>query len=99
MTCINRTNSKRTLSTKLAAGLAISAFLMLGTFVASAEAQPRPDQHRDDHRGHGGGWARGPVYYAPPPVVYAQPYYYAPPPVVYGPTIGIVLPGVSIAIQ
>jgi len=38
MTCIIDTKSKRHLSAKLAAGLAISAFLVLGTFVAAASA-------------------------------------------------------------
>ena len=69
------------------------AALVLGSFVASAEAQPRREEHRDDHRGDRG------RYYAPPPVVYVQPNYYAPPPVVYGPAVGVYLPGVSIAIQ
>jgi hypothetical protein len=97
MTCIIDTNSKRHLSTKLAAGLAISALLVLGTSLAPASAQ----DHRDDHHGgdrHGdwhGGRGGG---YAPPPVVYGTPYY-APPPVVYGPAVGVYLPGVSIGIQ
>ncbi len=91
--------SKRHLSAKLAAGLAISAFLALGTFVPSAAA----GEHRGDHRGRDhrderrpGGWGGG--YYPAPPVVYGTPYYY-PPPVVYGPAIGITLPGVSIGIR
>jgi len=41
MTCIIDTKSKRHLSAKLAAGLAISAVLMLGTFVASARSPSR----------------------------------------------------------
>jgi len=97
MTCIIDAKSKRRLPAKLAAGLAISALLVLGTFVASASA----DEHRGDRgdyrsgdRGHysccyGGG------YYAAPPVVYAP--YYAPPPVVYGP--GLYLPGLNINIR
>ena len=39
MTCTIDSKSKRRLPAKLAAGLAISAFLVLGTFVASAGAQ------------------------------------------------------------
>ena len=49
MTCIIDTKSRRHLSAKLAAGLAISAFLVLGTFVASASAA----EHGGG--GHGGG--------------------------------------------
>ncbi len=102
MTCIIDTKSKRHLSAKLAAGLAISAFLVLGTFVASANAQPhRGDHHRGgDHRGDRGHGDWGGGYYPAPPVVYAAPSpYYYPPPVVYGPAIGIYLPGVSILIR
>ena len=99
MTCISGINSKRTLPAKLAAGLALSAFLVLGSFVASADAQPRRDEHRDDRGRGGGGWAHGGGYYVAPPVVYGAPYAYAPPPVVYGPAVGVFLPGVTIAIQ
>jgi hypothetical protein len=99
MTRIIDTNSRRHLSGKLAAGLAISAFLLLGTALASASAEDRHDDRRGgDHRGdwhdRGGGG-----YYAAPPVVYGAPSYYAPPPVVYGPAVGIYLPGVSVGIQ
>ena len=98
MTWIIETESKRHLPARLAAGLARAAFLVLGTFVASASAQPHRDDHRGgDHRGGGPGWGGG-GYYAAPPVVYGGPVYY-PPPVVYGPTVGIVLPGVAIGIQ
>jgi hypothetical protein len=48
MTCIE-TKSKRHLSAKLAAGLAISAFLLLGTFVAPASAEN--NNGRSDWRG------------------------------------------------
>ena len=94
MTCIIHTKSKRHLPTKLAAGLAISVFLVLGTFVVSADAQPRRDEQRRPEirrdrghydRGHGE-WDRR--YYPAPPVYYGAPYY-APPPVVYGPGIGV----------
>jgi hypothetical protein len=90
MTCIIDTKSKRHLSLKLAAGLAISAVLVLGTVATSASAEGRRDDHRGgDHRGYRGdsGWTGG--YYSAPPVVYAPAPYYGPPPVVYGPGIGI----------
>ncbi len=102
MTYIIDSKSKRRLSAKLAAGLAISAFLVLGTFVASASAQERHDDRGGwDHRGEHNSWNGG--YYSAPPVVYGTPYvygapYYAPP-VVYGPSIGIGLPGINIGIQ
>jgi hypothetical protein len=103
MTCIIDTGSKRRLSSRLAAGVALAAFFALGAFVASASAQP----HRDDHRGGDGrgwnqnggghGWGGG-GYYAAPPVVYGGPAYY-PPPVIYSPGISIVLPGVVVGVQ
>lgn len=102
MACITGTNSRRHLSAKLTSGLAISAFLVLGTFIASANAEQRRDEHRGgDRHGdwHGGG---GGGYYPAPPVVYGAPYYapyYATPPVVYGPAVGVYLPGVTIGIQ
>jgi hypothetical protein len=110
MTRIIDTKSKRHLPAKLAAGLAISAFLVLGTFVASASAENWAAQnnaeknrgHRDEHRHGRGNDGR---YYSAPPLVYGSPYdgsYYGspynPPPVVYGPGIGIGLPGVNINI-
>jgi hypothetical protein len=98
MTCIIKTNSRRHLPARLAAGLVISAFLVLGTSLASASAGERRDDHRGgDRHGdwHGGGGGRN---YAPPPVVYGTPYY-APPPVVFGPAVGIYLPGVTVGIQ
>jgi hypothetical protein len=104
MTCIIDTKSKRHLRAKLAAALAISTFLVLGTFVASASAENRghPSGHSGGHeRGRGNGGGGG--YYSAPPVVYGSQYdgsYYGspyyPPPVVYGPGIGIGLPGVNI---
>ena len=75
MTCITDTNSRRRLSAKLAAGLVISALLVLGTSLASASAEERRDDHRGgDRHGdwHGGG---GGGYYPAPPVVYGTPYY------------------------
>jgi hypothetical protein len=80
----------------LPAKLALSVLVVLGTFVASANAQPRRDEHRDVRRDFHHD-SRGRAYYGAPPVVYGAPYY-APPPVVYGPGIGINLPGVSINI-
>jgi hypothetical protein len=100
MTRIIDTTSKRGLLAKLAAGLAISAMLALGTFAGSANA-------RTYHHYYNGG------YYRAPPVVYGSrygssyygssyyggsPYYYAPP-VVYGPGIGISLPFIGIQIR
>ena len=95
---------------KLAAGLSISAFLVLGAFVASANAENWDTQKNSEkrERHHGRDEGRRGVYYGPPPVVYGSPYdgsYYGspyypapPPPVVYGPGIGITVPGVSINI-
>jgi hypothetical protein len=100
MTRIIDTASKRSLAAKLAAGLAISAILALGTFAGSADARP----YR--HYYNGG-------YYRAPPIVYGSPYrggyygspyyggspYYYPPPVIYGPGIGISLPFIGIGIR
>lgn len=99
MTCIIKTTPKRRLSAKLAAGLAVSAVLALGTFAAPANARDHHDRDRD-----GGYYSGG--YYQAPPVVYGSPYgssYYGysrgySPPVVYGPGIGISLPGISIGV-
>jgi hypothetical protein len=104
MTHIIDTNSKRRLSARLAAGLAISALLLLGGFAGSAGAEER-DRDGDrgghnwrDHDGDRGGYNWNGGYYRSPPVVYGSPYgggyygsqYYAPP-VVYGPGIGIII--------
>ena len=100
------TKSKRRLSAKLAAGLAISAVLLLG-FVGSADAGGNNNDHHWNNNNYnynrGYGWSN---YYVAPPVIYGTPYYapqyapsYYPPPVVYGPGIGINLPGVNIGIQ
>ena len=94
MTRIIDTTSKRSLSAKLAAGLAISALLAVGTLAAPASARTY------NHYYNGG-------YYRAPPVVYGSPYGssyygYAPayyPPVVYGGGIGISLPFVGINIR
>jgi hypothetical protein len=97
LTWIINTNSRRRLSAKLAAGLAISAILAVGTFAGSADAREHDGGYR--HNWNGG-------YYAAPPVVYGSAYgggyygspYYAPP-LVYGPGIGINLPGINIGIR
>jgi hypothetical protein len=101
MTWIIDTNSKRRLSAKLAAGIAISAMLALGTFAGSASAGETGGQDRGYYNWNGG-------YYNAPPVVYGSPYgssyygyspYYNPPPVVYGPGVGISLPFVNLNIR
>jgi hypothetical protein len=102
MTPIIDTNSKRRLSAKLAAGLAMTALLALGTFAGSANAEVRRVVVHRAYRHP----AWHPGYYRAPPVVYGSPYrggyygrpYYAPP-VVYGPGVGIALPGLSIGIR
>ncbi len=98
MTRIINIKSQRRLSAKLvAAGLAISAILAIGTFSVPANADWRGD-HRDRN------WTGG--YYRAPPVFYGSPYGssyygspYGAPPVVYGPGIGINLPGINIGIR
>ena len=108
MTRIIDTKSKRRLSAKLAAGLAISAFLLLGTSVAPASAGGSQSDHHwnnnnnyNNNYNRGYGW--GGSYYVASPVIYGTPYYapqyYSPPPVVYAPGIGISLPGISIGVQ
>jgi len=101
MTWIIDTTSKRRpltkMSARLAAGIAISAIIALGTFAAPASAED--GHHRGDHNWNGG-------YYRAPPVVYGSPYgngyysspYYAPP-VVYGPGVGVSLPFVNLNIR
>jgi hypothetical protein len=105
MTRIIDTTSKRHLSAKLVAGVAITAMLALGTFAGTATARDRDDGGRGGWEGgRGGGWGGG--YYAAPAVVYGSSYgygyygapYYAPP-VVYAPEVGISVPGVSIGIR
>jgi hypothetical protein len=101
MTLIMDARSKRRPRAKLIAGLTIASVLLLGTFVATANADERHGDHRGgerhDNRGHGGD--RGGGYYGAPPVVYSNPGYYAAPPVVYSPGVAVALPGVSIGIQ
>ncbi len=100
MTSIIAKRPERRGSVRLATGVAIAAFLVLGTLAAPAGAE---EHHRgggwDHHRGDRGheGWNRG--YYRPPVVDYYGGPYYAPPPVVYGPSVGIYLPGLSIGVR
>jgi hypothetical protein len=100
MTEIIETTSKRRPAIKLAAGLAISALLAIGTFASPANAE-WDGYNRGRHHNWNGG------YYNAPPVVYGSPYgssyygyapYYAPP-VVYGPSVGISLPFVNLNIR
>jgi hypothetical protein len=82
MTWINGNTPKRRLSAKFAGGLAVSAWLALGAFAGSANA----DEYGDHGGYHQHNWNGG--YYHAPPVVYGSPYgnsyygapgYYAPP--------------------
>ena len=80
MTCIE-TKSRRHLSAKLAAGLAISAFLLLGTFVASARAEN--DNGRGDWRAQtyvqpSYGYGYNQQYYRQPAYDYNQQNYRQP---------------------
>jgi len=99
MTRTNDTKSKVRPSAKLAAGLAISTALVLGT-LAAASAHAGWGDH-DNHRGnYRQGW-NGAHYRAPPVVYggyYGSGYGYYPPPVVYGPNIAIGVPGISVGI-
>ncbi len=107
MTRIIDIKSKRRLSAKLAAELAIFAVLGLGAFAVPANAQPIPPDAQPygydrEYRNTGNGG-----YYATPPVVYGSPYgpsyygspNYSSPPVVYGPGLVISVPFVNIGIQ
>jgi len=99
MTCID-TTSKRRLSAKLAAGLAISVFLVLGAGIGTAGAEDRDHRsgwgRQDNHR-ENGHWTGG--YYRAPPVVYGGAYYAPPPAVYYGSGIGVTLPGINVNIR
>src|SRR5579862_6072009 len=95
VTSIISTKSKRRLPARLAAGLAVSALLVLGPFAGSASAAQhgsgQPSGHTSGHggghpSGHAGGYGGG----------HGSGYggwqggggYYAPPPVVYGSPYG-----------
>lgn len=110
MTLIIDTTSKRQLakmSARLAAWIAVSAMLALGTFAGSARAEPTAGGYGTTYQNWNGG------YYNAPPVVYGSPYggsnygspyyngspYYSAPPVVYGPGIGVSLPFVNLNIR
>jgi hypothetical protein len=102
MTCIDIT-AKRRRSATLAAGIALSALLVLGAGIGTARADDRDRDHRgwerQENHAHRGHWTGG--YYRAPPVVYyhepAPTYYYRqPPPVYYGSGIGVTLPGVNL---
>ena len=113
MTCITATESKHRpsakLSAKLAAGLAISAILALGTFAGSASAADRGRGHRGYNHYYSGGYYRSPPvvygsryrsnYYGSPYYYYGRSPYYYPPPLVYGPGIGISLPFINLQIR
>jgi hypothetical protein len=85
-------DTKSRLPAKLAAGLAISALLAIGTFTLPADARDAAQQNLP--YGYGGyyptppaayGWPYGYAYYAPPYAYYGSPYaYYAPPYAYYG---------------
>ena len=100
MSSTNDTKSMRRRSAKVAAGVAISAMLALGAFIAPAQAQ-WTDSYGYYHSGYRHYYTGG--YYRAPPVAYSGYYgngygYYAPP-VVYGPGISLSLPFVSLGIR
>lgn len=66
----------------VAAGIILTATLVLGSFSGSASAEGH-DRDRRDHQRRD--WVRG--RYEAPPVVYGTPYYA--PPVVYGSPFGL----------
>jgi len=88
MTWTNETKPRRRFSAKLAAGLALSAMLSIGTFAVPAYAAGDGDHHEGRHNWNGGYYEAPPVVYGSPygPSYYGEPYY--PPPVVYGPGVG-----------
>ena len=105
MTCVIETKSKRHLPAMLAAGLAMSALLTLGTFIASASADEfQTDIHSWDRNDDLANSRWGGIdYVAPPPVAYRAPFTGTesnyPLPVFYGAGFGISLPGVNVGIQ
>ena len=103
MTHIDIVERKSRLPLKLAAGIAFSLFLAVGTCATAAHA----DEHGHGHGHHHGGYDRG--YdggygggydggYYDPPVIYGQPYEY-PPPVYYQPGIVVQVPGIRIGVH
>lgn len=101
MTCIIETKSKRHVMTRLAAGLAISAILVLVSFVAPASAAEQRGGGGGGHAGGGhaggghGGGGRGGGYRGGYRGGYGGGYYVAPP-VIYGsPYVGSYCNGYS----
>ena len=102
MTC-TKVKSKRRLSAKFAAGLAVSAFLLLGMHVAPARAE------NDNGRNWAGSTGAYGQYYGQPSYGYGQQQYYRQPAYGYGqpyygqrsysPGVGIYVPGIGIRIQ
>jgi len=100
MTCISDIKSKRRLAAELGAALAISAALLVGTFVTSTSAAEweHHDRDRRHHRGDDD-------YYRAPPVVYGSPYgspYYASPyesAPYYAPPVVFGFPGINVHIR
>ena len=105
MTYVIETRSKGRRAATFAAGLAISALLSLGSFVASASADEFQTEiyswDRNDDLGNSR-WG-GIHYVVPTPVAYSAPFTGTkstyPLPVFHGPGIGISLPGINIGIQ
>ena len=110
MNCIE-TKSKRHPSTRLAAGLAVSAFLLLGAFVAPASADNNNGGGRSTYDQYDGRSSYGygqQQYYRQPSNGYGQQQYYRQPSYGYGDQqynnqsnsgVGIYLPGIGIRIQ
>lgn len=105
MTHIDIVERKSRLPLKLAAGIAFSLFLAVGTCATAAHADEHGHGHGHGHHhggydrgydgGYGGGYDGG---YYDPPVIYGQPYEY-PPPVYYQPGIVVQVPGIRIGVH
>ena len=114
MTC-TKTKSKGQPSAKFAAGLAVSAFLLLGTVVAPARAENDNGRSWDRSTTVYGQYYGQPSngygqqqYYRQPAYGYGQQQYYRQPAYGYGqqyyqhsysPGVGIYVPGIGIRIQ
>ena len=100
MTHIDNVERKSRLPPRLAAGIAFSLFLAVGTCPTAAHA----DEHWHHHHHHGGydrgydGYDGDDDGYYPPPVEYAPRYEY-PPPVYYQPGIVVQVPGIRIGVH
>ena len=105
MTYVIETRSKGRRAATFAAGLAISALLSLGSFVASASADEfQTEIYSWDRKDDLGNSRWGGIHYVTPaPVAYSAPFTGTtstyPPPVFHGPGIAISLPGINIGIQ